>query len=195
MKVALLIDGGHLRVHVRKANFTYEPDYIEKIAHACAAPDERLFRALYYDCAPYTGTQKQPISGQPRTFSGSDAWFHDLASRNLFAVRRGILKFRGWKPASIPLPGSQPLTDADFTPVFEQKGVDMRIGLDIATIAETKAVERVILISADTDFIPAMKFGRIHGIQIVGIKLPTGGMSREMLAHVDIERPILWPEP
>lgn len=195
MKVALLIDGGHLRVHVRKANLNYNPDYIEKIAQACIAPDEGLFRALYYDCAPYVGSQKQPISGIERDFTGGDGWLHDLASRNLFAVRRGILKFRGWKPKRIPLSGSQPLTDADFEPVFEQKGVDMRIGLDIATITETKTVERIILISADTDFIPAMKYGRIHGMQIVGVKLPTGGMSREMLAHVDIERPILWPVP
>lgn len=49
------------------------------------------------------------------------------------------------------------LTDADFAPIFEQKGVDMRIGLDIATFAERRSVERVLLVSGDTDMIPAMK--------------------------------------
>ncbi len=45
-RVALLIDGGHLRVLVRKkAQRAYDPAYIEKVTHACILPDEELFRA------------------------------------------------------------------------------------------------------------------------------------------------------
>ena len=46
-RVALLIDGGHLRVLVRKkAQRAYDPACIEKIADACVLPDEGLFRAF-----------------------------------------------------------------------------------------------------------------------------------------------------
>ena len=40
----------------------------------------------------------------------------------------GTLKFRGWVPRNIPLESTSQLTDVDFKPNFEQKGVDMRIG-------------------------------------------------------------------
>ena len=196
-KVALMVDGGYLRALVNKSGENksgkiFNPEYIEKIVHASVASDEELYRALYYDCAPYVGVTPLPVSGDDYAFTGSDQWLHDLASRDMFAVRLGVLKFRGWKPKKIPVQGGQ-LKDNNFRPDFEQKGVDMRIGLDIAILANTRAVERVVLITADTDFIPAMKYGRRSGIQIVAIKLPNGHMSREFLEHVDINRSIEWP--
>ncbi|MSP81926.1 MAG: NYN domain-containing protein [Alphaproteobacteria bacterium] len=36
----------------------------------------------------------------------------------------------------------------------------MRIGLDIGSLAHDRVVERAILVTADTDMIPAMKLGR-----------------------------------
>ncbi|MBI1207894.1 MAG: NYN domain-containing protein [Azospirillum sp.] len=191
-KVALLIDGGYLRALSRKAGHKYGPDLIEKVAHACAGENEEILRILYYDCPPHIGTTKLPVSGGSHTFQGSDAWLHDLARRDLFAVRLGVLKFRGWKPKEIPISGA-PLTDANFQPDFEQKGVDMRIGLDIATLSSNRAVERIILITADTDFIPAMKHGRKSGLQLVVISLPGSQLTREFLEHADINRQVGWP--
>src|SRR6202012_3192658 len=156
MKVAVLIDGGHLRVLTRRADHNYIPDYIEKVAHACIQTDELLWRVLYYDCAPYMGQTKLPVSGQTYEFQGSDQWLKDFAAKDLFAVRRWVLKFRGYKPKHIPISRTS-ITDADFFPDFEQKGVDMRIGLDIATFSSSHAVDRIILITGDTDCIPAMK--------------------------------------
>jgi hypothetical protein len=125
LKVALLIDGGHLRSSAGSANFKYDPDFIEAFARGCHDPaHESLYRVLYYDCPQYRGKQKLPVSGDVRTFSGSDEWMEDLASRELFAVRKGTLAFRGWVPRTIPIAGHA-LADADFKPNFEQKGVDM----------------------------------------------------------------------
>jgi len=62
------------------------------------------------------------------TFQGNDNGLRELAKIERFSVRRGTLGFRGWKPRNIPI--GAPLTDKDFKPVFEQKGVDIRIGLD-----------------------------------------------------------------
>ncbi len=185
---AVLIDGGYVRVLVKRAGLTYEPDLVEKLAKSCIAPDERPLRFLYYDCAPYSGTVSLPVSGKPKTFDGNDGWLNAIASKNLFAVRRGVLKFRGFKPKKIP-----PLTDDDFQPDFEQKGVDMRIGLDIAGFANRKTVDRIILVSGDTDCIPAMKMARIGGLQVVLASLPRRRPAPELLWDADEHRMIDWP--
>ena len=59
------------------------------------------------------------------------------------------------------------LSDSDFEPNFVQKGVDMRIGIDIVTIATKRQADQIILIAGDSDFVPAAKFARREGIDIV----------------------------
>ena len=192
-KVAILIDGGHLRVLSRKAGFEYNPNYIEKVAHACVIEqDEKIMRILYYDCAPYAGEIKLPVSGEKKKFEKSDAWMSELAQKDLFAVRKGVLKFRGWSPKKIPVP-NKAMTDFDFQPNFEQKGVDMRIGLDVAYYALNRSVDRLILLSGDTDCVPAMKLARKEGIQIVLISFPQRHCPPELIWHSDFKRTIDWP--
>ena len=87
LKIAILIDGGFLRVLAKKAKKHYDPDFIEKFAHACKADHEDIFRILYYDCAQYGGTVKLPVSGSSHTFVSNDAWLHALSYKDLFAVR------------------------------------------------------------------------------------------------------------
>lgn len=193
-KVAVLIDGGHLRVLARLNNRPYTPDYIEKIAHACVEPDEAILRVLYYDCAPFVGEVDLPVSAGKKQFTGNDAWLLRLAKKDLFAVRRGVLKFRGWVPKATPLAPQLP-TDADFKPNFEQKGVDMRIGLDFATFSDNQAVERIILISNDTDCVPAMKHARKAGLQVALATFPNHRCASELLYHSDYERRVAWPQP
>jgi uncharacterized LabA/DUF88 family protein len=192
MKAAVLIDGGHLRVLAKQAGFDYDPDFIEKIAHACVADGESLFRALYYDCAPFTGKARKPVSGEMLEFKGSDAWLKNLAQKDLFATRIGVLKFRGFKPKRIPVAG-RALTDNDFKPDFEQKGVDMRIGLDIANFANERSVDRIVLVTGDTDCVPAMKYARIAGLQIVLAEFDNHKLAPELLWHTDIKRNVGWP--
>lgn len=193
-KVAVLIDGGHLRALAQAAKHKYTPDYIEKVAHACVEANEELLRILYYDCAQFEGKVKLPISGADHEFKQNDMWLRNLAAKDLFATRRGVLKFRGWKPKKIPL-AAAPLTDADFAPDFEQKGVDMRIGLDMATFSTERSVDRLILVSGDTDCVPAMKHARKAGIQVVLIGLPNGRHTPELLWHSDFHRLVAWPAP
>lgn len=194
VKVALLIDGGHLRVATKRLNLVYTPDHIERFALSCLAREENLLRIFYYDCPPYRGQQKLPVSGTTIDLSRDDVWLEDLASRDLFAIRRGTLAFRGWVPKKLPVDGRS-LRDDDFRPNFEQKGVDMRIGLDIATLAEDRLVERIILVSADTDMIPAMKHARKKGLQIVAVQLPrpTFPLTSKFMAHADFRREVALP--
>jgi len=188
----VLIDGGYTRVAAKKAALTYNGDLIERLAHACIAEDENLLRILYYDCAPYKGKVKLPVSGTEHEFVGSDQWLRDLAAKDFFAVRRGVLKFRGFKPKRIPI-AAQALKDDDFKPDFEQKGVDMRIGLDMASFSELKTVDRIILITGDTDCVPAMKHARKAGLQIILVSLNGAHLAPELLWHTDVKRQVAWP--
>lgn len=194
MKTALLIDGGYLRACARAAKKTYDNSFIEKFSTGCFDKPEYAFRIFYYDAPQYRGKANLPVSGQQTSFSANDKWLTDLAKLDRFAVRRGTLGFRGWKPKKIPI-SSSTLSDSDFAPIFEQKGVDMRIGLDIATFAERRSVERILLVSGDTDMIPAMKQARKAGIEVCSIQLPkpSRALHDTLLAHSDILRQVNWP--
>lgn len=43
----------------------------------------------------------------------------------------------------------------------------MRIGLDIASLAEQRHVNQIIMISGDSDFVPAAKHARRSGIDFI----------------------------
>ena len=194
MKTVVLIDGGYLRACARYAGKNYDNLFIEKFSKLCAVGNEYLMRVMYYDSPQFRGKVQLPVSGKQTTFQASDQWLRDLAKLERFAVRKGTIGFRGWKPKAIPIAGVA-LTDADFSPVFEQKGVDMRVGLDIATISDRKTAERIVLVSGDTDMIPAMKHARKAGVEVALVQLPTptNTLHDNLLAHADLIRAVGWP--
>lgn len=200
-KIAVFIDGGFLREIVKEAKLPYNPDFIERFAHACKAEDEELFRILYYDCGQYSGTVTLPISNKKKVFTANDAWLHELAYKDLFAVRRGELKFRGYKrkplrstPGQTDNKPTGDLTDDDFYPDFEQKGVDMRIGLDVALYSANQFIDRVVLVSGDTDCIPALKHARKAGLQTILIQPGGRKLVKDLLAHGDLRRDVILPD-
>jgi uncharacterized LabA/DUF88 family protein len=194
-KIAVMLDGGHVRVHAKKAGKAFDPDYIEKIGLACAKGGEVIHRIMYYDCAPFNGSAILPVSGNKKNFNGNDEWLKKLSYKDLFSVRLGVLKFRGFvlNKAKIPYTPGQPLTDQDFYPDFEQKGVDMRIGIDMANLSSNRSVELIALATNDTDCIPAMKHARRSGLQVALVTVPGYQPVPELLAHSDFRRNIAWP--
>ena len=193
MKVVILIDGGFLRACAQMARINFDNALIEAFSRACRSSDEYWLRTLYYDSPQFRGTATLPVSGKRTTFNSSDKWLDDLATCERFAVRRGNLAFRGWQPKKMPIDG-RALSDADFRPVFEQKGVDMRIGLDIATMAHERVADRVVLVSGDTDMIAAMKLARRAGMEVILVKTPARPPHESLLAHADAVREVGWPD-
>lgn len=183
-KIILLIDGGYLRQIAKRKGKVYNPDYIERCAKQIIGEDERsLLRVLYYDCSPFEGRTKLPISGGIKNFPANN-WLEELGQKDLFAIRKGKLKFRGYtlKKES---EGMTSLTDVDFEPNFEQKGVDMRIGLDIASYSRDGLVSKIILVTNDTDCVPALKYARRNGISIALVEFEDYHISPELLLHSD----------
>ncbi|GAA6918959.1 hypothetical protein HpHNI93_08320 [Helicobacter pylori] len=75
-------------------------------------------------------------------------------------------------------------TNDDFIYHAKQKGVDIKIGLDIVTLALKKLVQKIVLISGDSDFVPAAKLARVEGI--IFTLDPMGNPIREDLEeHID----------
>jgi uncharacterized LabA/DUF88 family protein len=59
------------------------------------------------------------------------------------------------------------LTADDVRLGLRQKGVDMRIGLDISTLTLKKQVDTIILVTGDSDFVPAAKLARREGVEFL----------------------------
>ena len=79
------------------------------------------------------------------------------------------------------------LVDADFVPALRQKGVDMRIGLDIASIALKRQADTIVLVAGDADFVPAAKLARREGVQFVLDPL-WRPVSSDLSEHIDGRR-------
>lgn len=77
------------------------------------------------------------------------------------------------------------VTAEDLLPNVQQKGVDMRVGLDIASLTLKRQVEVIVLVTGDSDFIPAMKFARREGAQLFLVALGHNVLD-EMREHADL---------
>lgn len=73
---------------------------------------------------------------------------------------------------------------------IKQKRVDMKIGLDIASLSIKKQVEKIILITGDSDFVPAIKMARREGI-IIQLDPMRQQVSTDLLEHIDLLYSIL----
>jgi len=176
--------------------------------NACLAllpQEEALFRLFCYDCEPFADGQRNPIDGSWIKFGSTHPmyrervqFFQELAAFPYVALRRGTVKGRGWeikkrvasrlfaKPDE-----SVRLSASDINYALEQKGVDMRIGMDFATLSLKRLVERIILISGDTDMVPAIKLARREGIQVCLVQVGTQGrLAPSLIEDADLVREI-----
>ena len=76
------------------------------------------------------------------------------------------------------------ISEKDIQINIEQKGVDMRIGVDISSLAFKKQVDQIILVSGDSDFVPAAKLARREGIDF--LLSPMGNpIKSDLFEHID----------
>lgn len=161
---------------------------------------DTLFRYYIYDSEPLSsGRIQKPISKQDYLFGFTPAYefrtevLKELKKQPYFAVRLGKMSGKPqWKlKANIQsdlLKGKkriEDLKDEDFVLDIRQKGVDMKIGLDIATLSLKKQVEKIILIAGDSDFVPAVKFARREGI-IIQLDPLRQNITDDLQEHIDL---------
>ena len=62
--------------------------------------------------------------------------------------------------------------------------VDIKIGVDIASLAFKKNAEKIVLISGDSDFVPASKLARREGIDFV-LDSMYSPIKPDLFEHID----------
>ncbi len=67
---------------------------------------------------------------------------------------------------------------------LKQKGVDMRIGVDIASLALKKHVNTIVLVAGDSDFVPAAKLARREGVDFILDPL-WQKINADLFEHID----------
>ena len=140
-----------------------------------------LHRIYYYDAPPFEGSVDKPLNGGKTNFGTTPlarqnkVLFERLREIPFVSLRLGELAFRGWQLAQSRLSrtsGSDITVRAgDLRPDIQQKGVDMRIGLDIASLTLKRHVDVIVLVTGGSDFILAMKFARREGAQLFPVPL------------------------
>lgn len=158
------------------------------------------YRTFYYDARPLIHQTVTPISRQNIDFGKSDAYrfrtdlFNELRNQRNLALRLGETKADPnyiWKLRPKVLESLvkkekdfSSLSDDDFQTTIRQKGVDMRMGLDMASIALKKQANIFVLVTGDADFVPAAKLVRREGCQVILNPLKRNVPS-ELFEHID----------
>lgn len=209
-RVAILVDGTFFikrnlfHFHRTLANTTPQQMataiHNHCLKHIRQNDDEELYRIFFYDCKPLTKKAHYPLSGKSielskePTYTFKMALFKELVDKPCLALRFGYLdeKNAEWiikdeskrKKFLKGLITTNDLTDQDYMYLAKQKGVDMKIGLDIASLSLKKLVQKIVLISGDSDFVPAAKLARREGIHFV--LDPMGNQIRpDLEEHID----------
>lgn len=205
-KTAVLVDGGFYRSVAYRIWGDKKPEeradelfqYCMKHLK-CSYESRELYRIFYYDCLPSGKTIYNPITKSQDKLSKTElyAWMNEfveiLKSKRKFAIRLGELsedrieyhlKYEPFKKLCSGTMKFDELSQKDIELNIEQKGVDMKIGIDIASLAYKKQVDQIIFISGDSDFVPAAKLARREGIDF--ILDPMGQHIKESLnEHID----------
>ncbi len=191
--VAILVDGGFYKKRARFLFGDKSPEeradelYQYCLRHvACKQKDVEehleLYRIFYYDCHPSDKNVFDPLTEKSISlkkepaYEWNEKFFAELIKKRKVALRMGEildgslayrLKVDVTKKLCRKEIAIDSLTLDDFELEIKQKGVDMRIGLDIASIAHKQQADRIILIAGDSDFVPAAKHARREGIDFV----------------------------
>ena len=140
-----------------------------------AGGDRDIIRVYYYHCLPYQ--DKPPTKEQSERFGKMQRFFRALQRTPRFAVREGRLAFRG--------------LDDKGKPVFEQKRVDLLLGIDLVLLSTKRAIDEAFIIAGDSDFIPAIRTAKSEGV--ITYLIHGANTNDDLLDEVD-ERIEITPE-
>lgn len=159
-----------------------KPERHDPTAGQAERQENYLYRIFVYDCPPsekiiyHPLTKKQVCLKNTELYSWSKQFQKALISKRKVALRLGellesaagyLLTPDAVKKLCREEMAVSELSEKDFYLDIQQKGVDMRIGLDIASLSYKRLVDRIILIAGDSDFVPAAKHARREGIEFI----------------------------
>lgn len=206
INTAILVDGGFYRKRAKSLWGSKSPaDRANELNAYClkhlkdSYENRYLYRVFYYDCPPISKNIFNPITKRTIKLSESEeyawatAFLNELKHHRKFALRLGTisdsqvayhLKADATKKLLAGNLKVENITLSDMELNIEQKGVDMRIGVDISSLAFKKQVNQIILISGDSDFVPAAKQARREGIDFI-LDPMRAKIKDDLFEHID----------
>ena len=167
---AVFIDGGYLDKVLKLDHRSQRIDYAAFAQRLAESHD--VLRTYYYHCLPYQS--RQPTDDERRRYGAKHSFMTALEHLPGFEVRLGRLAQRGH--------------DDDGRPVFVQKRVDMMIGVDMALLAAKRAIHKAVVLSGDSDMVPAVEAAKREGVRVTlwhGAYAGQNKPSRELVQVCD----------
>jgi uncharacterized LabA/DUF88 family protein len=93
-----------------------------------------------------------PTQEEATRFANKRRFFNALQSLPRFVVREGRLAFKGQKVTG--------------EPIFQQKRVDLLLGLDFALLSGKQQITHAAVIAGDSDLLPAFHTAKEEGILV-----------------------------
>ena len=173
--LAVFIDGGYLDKALADQRGRVRLDYqrlgdrVREIVSGSSTEDVDHFRTYYYICPPYQA--EHPTEEQSRLVAGYQRFTHAMRTLRRFEVREGRLQFRGY--------------DGSGRPIFQQKRVDLLLGLDVALLSAKQQITHIVLLAGDSDFLPAVEVAKREGVSFWLFHGPRGSYSQELWNEAD----------
>jgi uncharacterized LabA/DUF88 family protein len=144
-------------------------------------PKRHLFRIFFYDSPVTDQKVLLPISKQSvdlaKTKEGQFrlAFHRQLQRKRKLCLRLGeSVEMSGWALREDSLPdllarriSVDELLDEDFMPLNTPRGIELRMGVDLASLAYKRQVQQVVLMTGDGHFSAASELLRFEGIDVV----------------------------
>lgn len=161
-------------------------------------PKRHLFRIFFYDTPVYTQRVVLPVSRQSIDLSKSKegqfrlAFQRQLQRKRKLAVKLGEpMEVLSWKPNEDALADLlakrvtvDELADEDFSPDLHPKGIELRMGVDLASLAYKRQVQQVVLLTGDGAFSSAAELLRHEGIDVV-LDPMWQSVPEELFSYID----------
>lgn len=206
-KVAIFIDWDNYRQEleavtkktgIKNFNYNKNKDLLSSITYFVNNNEEELYRIFIYTAPPLSQghiveelnrrkVSQEIIKNVKQKYNENKTKYDSIYNKarkfidtipleEYVALRKGVLKISN--------------ICEDGTISINQKQVDMLIGLDIAQLSYENRVDKIILLSKDTDIKPAIKVARINGIHTVvaGFEEYPAGIPKELKVHADTIR-------
>lgn len=202
--MAILVDGGYFRKRARNLWGEATPEQrVRELEKLCLAhvnyERSSLYRVFYYDCPPLDQIVYHPLLKmdidlkEQEIYKWSEVFYGKLKLIRKMALRFGRLHLSGNEYVIKPKYTKQifdgvisvsDLKEQHFMLPVSQKGVDMRIGLDIASMAHKGQITQAVLIAGDSDFVPIAKHARREGIEFI-LDPMKQRVKPELYVHLD----------
>ena len=147
-RVAIFIDGAYLDYLLKVEFGAVRIDYSALSERMAGESD--ILRTYYYHCPPYQGNP--PTQDERERYSTQRRFFDTLDRLPRYMVRLGRLAYRG--------------VDDRGRPRYEQKRVDILLGVDLVQLAAKQNIQEAVLLAGDSDFIPAVTAAKSEGVVI-----------------------------